>query len=78
VSTNQLEQFDDGKRQARAERAAQKSQQQTLRGYLPEERNSPYSEGGTDCVFLLPLKPAHQQQGRGIPTRDQKYERSRA
>jgi hypothetical protein len=44
---------------------------------LPEKRYTAYPEGAAHGVFLLPLKPAHQQQGRGIPARDQEHQRSR-
>ena len=36
------------------------------------------AQGAAHRIFLLPLKSAHQQQGRGIPACDQKYQRGRA
>ena len=78
MSANQLEQPDCAQRQAHAKRSAQKSQQQTFGGNLPEKRQAADSQGAAHRVFLLPLQPAHQQQGGGIPASDQKHERSRA
>ena len=47
--------------------APRQSQQQALRGYLPEKGQSANAQGAAHGIFLLPLQSADQQQGSGIP-----------
>ena len=61
--------------QAHAEHAAQQRQQQTLRRHLPEERRPAHPERAAHGVLLLPLQPAHQQQGGDVAARDQQHQR---